>query len=139
MSNKLAALKFTLTYPAPGGGTNSVPSTTISCPFLSQNEGTIDIPGATADAIEFPISFGAVGDGATLLCVFNNTPQDLILKLNSTALENVIPAASCSVIACGNVLGDTPLTAASVTTTDTVGADPVSVDYLVFGDPLIAP
>ena len=136
MANKLAALKFTLTYPAPGGGTNSVPSTTVSCPFLSQSEGTIDIPGLSAPAVEFPISFGSIGDGATLLLVFNKTPQPLTLKLNGGDVENTIPAADCAVIACGNTLGGTPVTSASVTTTDTVGADAVSVDYLVFGDPI---
>lgn len=134
MANKLAVLKFTLSYPAPGGGTNQVPSTTSSVPFLAQDEGTIDVVATTPMTTDFDIPFGAIDTGATLLIVFNKVGQELILSVNSGAIIESIPAGEVAIIAPGNKLGGTPVTAAKVTTTDVVAADG-SVEFLVFGDP----
>jgi hypothetical protein len=134
MANKIATLKYTLTYPAPGGGSASVPQTTVSVPFLAQNDGTIDVPDATPQATEFQIPFGAIDNGATALLVFNKTAQPLSLKINGGDLENSIPANDSAIIVPGNTLGNTPITAASVTTTE-LAAAAGSVDFLVFGDP----
>ena len=135
MANKTATLKFTLTYPAPGGGSASVPQTTVSVPFQAMNDGTFDIPGATMSGVEFQIPFGSIDVGATLLMVFNKTPQPLILKVNGGDVTNTIPAGDMAIIEAGTTIGGTPILTASVTTTDVVGADPVPVEYLVFGDP----
>jgi hypothetical protein len=134
MSNKNAALRWSLSYPGAGGATDTVPTVTTNCPFLAQNAGTIDIASGTTTATPFDIPFGAVGDGATLLLVFNNTAQPLILKVNATALIQNIGAGKWAVIAPGDIIGDTPITAATVTTTDAIAVDS-SVDFLVFGDP----
>lgn len=134
MANKLAALRWSLSYPGAGGATDTVPTTTSNCEFLAQNVGTIDIASGTTTATPFTIPFGAVGVMATLLLVFNNTAQELILKIDATALIQHIKAGQWAILALGNVAGTTPVTAATVTTTDAV-AVASSVDFLVFGDP----
>jgi hypothetical protein len=135
MSNKTATLKYTLTYTQPGGGAGSIPSTTILCPYAASDVGEVDVADATVTATEFPIPFGSIDVGATLLIIFNNTTQELIVKVNAGAIEQNLAVGKSAVFSPGGVLGGAPITDASVTTTDAVAGDG-TVGYFVFGDPV---
>jgi hypothetical protein len=136
MANKTASLKVTLTYAAPGGGNASVSFSTLAVPYQAQNESTIDVPATTAAATEYQVPFGSIEDGATLLIVVNRTDFPLTLKLNGGDLEQAIPVGEFAIVELGTTIGASPVTAASVTTTDIQGAEAGSVDCFVFGDPV---
>ncbi len=136
MANKTASLRFNLSYTAPGGGVTSLASSVQSVPYAAQALDTIDVPATTASATVYPISFGSVDTGATLLIVINHTDFPLTLTLNGGDLVQTIPVGEFALVHLGSVLGATPVINASVTTTGIQGADAGSVDTFVFGDPV---
>ena len=134
MSNSIAALTLTLSYPAPGGGGTIAKTIQKSCPFQAQDSGTIDVPDMEAMSTVHAIPFGSIAK-ATLAILINRTGQELTLKINSSlGLQNV-PTGGVVVLgheALG-LAGD--LTALSLTTT-AAQAGAGYIDFFLYGDPV---
>ncbi len=135
MANKSASLKITLSYQAPGGSQASFAPSTITIPYSAQAESTVDVPDTTAAATVFPVPFGSIADGATMLIVQNNLDTAITLKINGGDLENSIPAGKFGMVQVGD-LGAAPITSADIVTTADPQAGDGSVDCFVFGDPV---
>lgn len=136
MSNSIAALTVTMSYPAPGGG-GAAQSKTFqkSCPFQGESIGIIDVPALEAMTTTHAIPFGSIAK-ATLVVIQNRTGQDLSLKINGSLALQDVPDGGVAVFGHEALGTAADLTDVSLITTAAQGATPGYIDYFVFGDPV---
>lgn len=138
MADLTANLKMILTYPAPGGGTVTVPQISTNVPYQASSVGFIDIPADVSDSDEFEVPFGSVGTGATMVLILNGTDQDLEVDINAAGVSCEIPAGGHLVIDGAALPAGVPVTGVKLIATAS-GSVATRVGYFVFGDPEPAP
>ncbi len=135
-ANLNARLGLTLSYTNEEGGTSTMSPIALAAQYQSQSHGTIDVPDTTVSATEYPIPFGSVDDGASLMILENRSGQDLEVNLNGKdddTHHHDIPIGGVLVLGGLHASAGHPLLSAVVVTTATQsGAGLIS--YRVFGD-----
>lgn len=109
MTNKLATLKFSLSYPDGNNVMQRVPDNgSLSCqaPFQAESVGVIDVPDTTASATEYSIPFGSIGVGATFLLVQNKTGQDLEFQMQQPPSASGALVSGTKDLTLDNAVGD---------------------------------
>jgi hypothetical protein len=143
MSNKLASVSLSASYSDPDDQRAALARINVDAPYMGQSHNGIDVPDQTDTGVEFTVDFGSIDTEATLLVVRNLTAngmyagQDLLVKINGTAVPLHLPPGGF--IAFGNPVaaGDEPLVSMTLTTTDAGKQDgPGKIATHVFGDPV---
>jgi len=136
MSNKIATLKYSVSYTGPNGEVVSPPTQQVLAPYQAQAVGTIDVPDAESASTVHAVPFGGIGVACTLGTIENQTGQELAVKINgaSTPSHHIAPGGAF-VFGEAVAPGSAPVTALSLTTTaQQSGAGFIS--YRLFGDPV---
>lgn len=134
MADSNAVFGVSLSFTGAGGTAQSAPAQSVTCPYQALSQGTLDIADATASATEIPVPLGSIGTAVTGLMIKNVSGQELQLEFEGgTEKPFSIPTGGLLLLAFPSEPGDTPITAVTVTTTDTQSGDG-KVYFWAFGD-----